>query len=923
MPEGWSIDDHRYTRRTDGTGSWQGGSGVYSSSLQIKVNGETRRPAAPANLSAEAGNRQVELNWDNPNNNTITEYQLRTDDSSSFAEIDGSGAGTTSHTVYNLNNGTQYTLELRALNDGGQGTRSTVTATPLWPAPTGLEVDPGDGQVELTWDTGHSDIAGYEVDAKDTTDGSTPEPFFTPSGSGLTTTAIMSGLTNGAGHTFTVRAAKKVSGGNIVITGKLSEITATPLAVPAAPANLLPVPVDGEITLTWSNPENDTIAGYQVSADGGEEFDNINGSGSDTTTHTLTGLINGESYNLHLRAVNASGPGDAAEVTATPLAKPAIPAGLVANAADGYVVLSWSSPGNNTIQKYEISTNGGMDFSDIDGSNWTTTTHTVSNLANGTTYTMALRAVNASGPGGYAEVTATPLSIPNAPENVTATQGDESATELAWDNPNDSSINHYEVSTDGGSNFAEIDGSDANTTSHTVTKLSDGTDADLTNGTAYTIALRAVNANETAGPWTTITATPLWPAPANLTAIVGNELVDLEWDSNSSITHYRVHTQSDGETLENSNLELSGTNEKTKTTITSLTNSKEYQFTVQAVDGPGPNAAITGQPSSAVATPNAVPDKPTGVNAVAGNGKVTLTWSLPNNNPNNSTITGYKVSADNGNNFDPIPGSDRYTTTHTLTGLRNGQEYSLVVRAVNQNGDGSKSDAANAVPLGPAPTGLVAQPDNERVVFKWNRLKGISPQGEPYDIHTYWVTVTDPVTDLVVGDHDGIATILTFEIQPHYAADGLINGKEYRFTVGAWDSGIVPAAYSSATASVDATPNGSLPEKPSGLVAEPKNKKIKLTWNDPEDATITEYQIRENGVGAFSKINILWDATEYTVGGLENGDEYVLELRAKNATGAGPASDVTATPVVVPAAPDGLTADPGDSEVTLNWINPG
>ena len=45
-------------------------------------------------------------------------------------------------------------------------------------------------------------------------------------------------------------------------------------------------------------------------------------------------------------------------------------------------------------------------------------------------------------------------------------------------------------------------------------------------------------------------------------------------------------------------------------------------------------------------------------------------------------------------------------------------------------------------------------------------------------------------------------------------------------------------------------------------------------------------------------------------------------MRAVNAAGAGPAAEVTATPVTTPGAPQRLRSAPGDAQVTLRWAAP-
>lgn len=81
--------------------------------------------AAPANLTAAAGNGRIALRWDDPNGETITRYELRRrlsdaspEDEKPWGEegwepIPRSGAGTISHTLSEgLTNGTTYTLQV-------------------------------------------------------------------------------------------------------------------------------------------------------------------------------------------------------------------------------------------------------------------------------------------------------------------------------------------------------------------------------------------------------------------------------------------------------------------------------------------------------------------------------------------------------------------------------------------------------------------------------------------------------------------------------------------------------------------------------------------------------------------------------------------------------------------------------------------
>ena len=103
--------------------------------------------------------------------------------------------------------------------------------------------------------------------------------------------------------------------------------------VPDAPTNLLVDVGDGQVTLTWKAPEDDSgsaITDYEYRIDQTGEWISI---GSTDTTHTVTGLVNGTEYVFQVRAVNRNRKGRASNrVEATPRAAVTL---LVANFMNG------------------------------------------------------------------------------------------------------------------------------------------------------------------------------------------------------------------------------------------------------------------------------------------------------------------------------------------------------------------------------------------------------------------------------------------------------------------------------------------------------------------------------------------------------------------------------------------------------------
>ncbi|PPF50702.1 Ig-like domain-containing protein [Rathayibacter sp. AY1A1] len=131
----------------------------------------------------------------------------------------------------------------------------------------------------------------------------------------------------------------------------------------------------------------------------------------------------------------------------------------------------------------------------------------------------------------------------------------------------------------------------------------------------------------------------------------------------------------------------------TTCTIANLTNDREYTFTVTATNEIGESDA---SPASAVARPDARPGAPTITSLDYGDGSLTVTWA-DGANPG-SAVTGYEVQLSGaGNDLFEVPGGTRTTQ---LTGLTNGSNYTVAVRASNRSPE--PSDWSGPMSMSPA-----------------------------------------------------------------------------------------------------------------------------------------------------------------------------------------------------------------------------
>ncbi|HXZ74617.1 MAG TPA: fibronectin type III domain-containing protein, partial [Streptosporangiaceae bacterium] len=146
------------------------------------------------------------------------------------------------------------------------------------------------------------------------------------------------------------------------------------------------------------------------------------------------------------------------------------------------------------------------------------------------------------------------------------------------------------------------------------------------------------------------------------------------------------------------------------------------------------------------------------------------------------------------------------------------------------------------------------------------------------------------------------------------------------------DAGCYPAVGTSAAIAVEpfaVTPPVpvTVPGPPAGLAAVPGNGQVTLSWAGPASdggSPVTGYNLYVGTTPDFTgKPRLAKVAgTGVTVTGLVNGTIYYFMVTAVNGAGEGQGAETRAVPVTVPGPPTGLTAVPGNGQVTLSWAAP-
>jgi subtilisin family serine protease len=726
-----------------------------------------------------------------------------------------------------------------------------VSPNPVAPSvPTSLTAVGGVTQASLSWtaptQSGGADVTDYVVEYSSNS-GSTWTVF--ADGVSTSTSATVTGLTNGTTYQFRVKAVS--SGG----TSEASSTATAVVGVPSAPTSLSATPLGLSIRLSWTAPAQNggsVITDYvaQFSTDSGATWSTFSDSVSTSTTTTVTGLTNGLTYQLRVSAVNSVGTSAPSSVViAVPWAAslPSAPLDLaIASYGLNQVGLSWTIPatnGGDTITDYVI------EYSSNSGSTWTTFTDlvtslrsaTVTDLVNGVSYIFRVSARNSAGTGDPSVVSAAVSpGLPTAPCCITEMLVGPQYVALRWGAPTfdgGSAVTNYVIE------YTINDGVSWTTWSEPTGNGINRTITGLTDGVPHKFRISARNAIGTGPPSDVSDAyTPLTPTapgrPLNAVATANTGQVGLDWDTPTSdggapITDYLIEYSSNSGSTWTTYVDTVST--ATIATIRSLPVGISVLFRVSAINSRGTGAASLN--SNSITTIGSLTNDPfAGADLFAGTtGAVsssTLTASRESGEPSHggygaSSSIWYKwIATQDGtlvvdtrlSNFDTLLGAYTGTQVNALTTLA----------ANDDSGGGTWSSVTVSVVAGTsyffAIDGYGNRKGSTTLNWQFTRAPDPSAPSTPRNIRgsagdqsavLYWEAPLDngsrTITSYVATSSPGSKTCsstgaLTCTVR------GLTNGVAYTFSVTATNS---IGTSSASVASAPVTPTAaSTPEAP-------------------------------------------------------------------------------------------------------------
>ena len=403
-----------------------------------------------------------------------------------------------------------------------------------------LAATPANRQVTLTWESwtpnNQDPIQRIQHRIKQVNQPWNPDWTDIPGSNGATKTHTIRNLTNGIEHTIQIRAVFDQDG-QTVYSGSAS-IKATPRGSLTAPRNLdASTEGDGGVRLSWSDPADSTLTGYQYryrnTSDDvwNPDWTSVPGSNAATTSHTLTGMAKNLHHTLEVRTLRDNEQGPAASSSVTPRRPMPRLQNLMAAADDQEATLSWDNPGDHGITSYQYRHR--TDSESVWNPNWTripssnanTASFTIRPLVNLTAYTFEVRAMRGLEEGRASSASATtpdgPATIPNEPTSLRVRQWEQGFS-ASWRKPTEPDerapvtsyqVRHRQIGTSSWQNV-------------TVNNCCATTVTGLTNRRHYEVEVAAVN-RLGASPWTgpvNVTPQPPYEEPPGPT---GNAALSL------------------------------------------------------------------------------------------------------------------------------------------------------------------------------------------------------------------------------------------------------------------------------------------------------------------------------------------------------------------------------------------------------------
>ena len=635
----------------------------------------------------------------------------------------------------------------------------------------------------------------------------------------------------------------------------------------------------GRPTLKWKAVSG--AAKYEVYRARSKDGDYIKYATVTGTSYTNTSYIeSGNTYYYKVRALDANGTAGAWSSIVAVTYKQTLPAPTVTGGSDaqGRPTLKWNAVSG--AAKYEVYRARSKDgdyikYSTVTGTSYTNTSY----IENGNTYYYKVRALKSDGTAGaWSSVVSVTYKQTLSAPTVTGGNDAQGRPTLKWNAV--SGAAKYEVYRARSKDGDYIKYSTVTGTSYTNTSY-------IENGNTYYYKVRALDANGTAGAWSSIVAVTYKQTLSAPAVTGGNDSQGrptLTWKAVSGAAKYEVYR---ARSKDGTYTKYSTTTGTAYTNSSYLTSGTTYYYKVRALDANG-NAG----PYSAVVSVTCRL-KLTAPSVTGGNdaqGRPTLKWNAV------SGAAKYEVYRARSMNGDYVKYSTVTGTSYTNTSyLANGTTYYYKVRALGSDGsygpDSTPVSVTYKAPFG-APLVTGSKDSQGRPALKWDKVTDAAK----YEVYR-------------ARSKDGTYSLMSTQSATGYTNTSyLANGTTYYYKVRALKANGTASAYSSVvTITYGTVPT---PAAPAMRSAKADSAGITVSWDTAANAvTYNVYRTADAG-SSWTQVASSVKGSSYKDTTVKKGVKYGYKVRGVAADGK----------TLGPMSPTGVTAKVTAASTTPDYV---
>ncbi len=827
---------------------------------------------APVIVSAIPGNKTITVNFINGNltGSTLFGYSYSINNGQ-YQTVALENVADNSFVIHNLINGVEYSVSIKMITDSGSSNASNKV-TNIIPynnpsPPTISNITVISTQATVYFDLSNSNgypitKLEYSLDSGDT--------FITaPS---LISPFIIYGLNDGTTYQIVLRASHEKG------VSELSQsYEFTPADLPSAPTITTIIAGNQLLTVNFVNGalNGGDLTGYSVSVNGGI-FSTISASDISGESLIVRNLTNGTNYNIAMKTITTKGASSSSLTTYNniPYDNPSPPTITSISVFSGYALITFTEDASNgyPILGYRYSLD---DITYINAPGYPSSPIALYGFTDGSENTIRLKAYHAKGTSSASN--AVSFTTKDIPESPIIDRIEEKDTYLIvhFTNRNlrGGTITGYSVSIND-SSYSIIPSQDISGNSFTINNL--------TNGTKYSISMKTItnvgisvmsnvvfdNVPYNVPSTPTITSIDVAAGTATINFTAGNS-------NGYPILGYQISIN------DASFINAEWVASSSTITLNGLENGVATTVKIRAYHAKG----ISQNSNTYTFTTNGTPDAPTIIDATAGNTIATIKFQ--NNNLYGGNIVKYSYSL-NASEFMDVSSSDISGNTFIISGLTNGESYSVSMKVTTNIGTSLESNTKSEIIPFTAPSAPIISS-----VIEGNREATITFQpsvtySTENGIINYQYSLDNGVTYNWCSSLDGNSFKIT----------GLTAKTPYTVIVRSYSKF---GFSNNSSPSSQFTPYGT-PDTPIITNVVPSNQQILVYIESPESNgnTITSYLYSVNGEEYQTTNDI---TSPITITGLINKKQYIVTLKAVNEAGASDAS-LPSSPVIPFYIPD-------------------